>query len=283
MNGTLQSAAQTFWRGMLGLILPRGCAGCDKPDEILCSDCQSLFRRHTVLPLNGTPSGASDGTPGAATAPNALNGIPSAAIQQPACAMIYAAGTYQGHVRRAILSWKDHGDTECDKAFSQVCRQLVAGSGIIETLQTKPQTLSQPMPQTEHQTGSQTQILVVPAPSSPKSMRTRGRRHLWPLAKATAAELAAAGVEACAVNALRTRHVQGKAVETRSALGRAARLDGQLEVNDPGLIAGKKVLILDDIVTTGTTMRRCAEAIRGARGSVAGGLALAAVPPPAER
>ena len=163
MNGTLQSAAQTFWRGMLGLILPRGCAGCDKPDEILCSDCQSLFRRHTVLPLNGTPSGASDGTPGAVTAPNALNGIPSAAIQQPACAMIYAAGTYQGHVRRAILSWKDHGDTECDKAFSQVCRQLVAGSGIIETLQTKPQTLSQPMPQTEHQTGSQTQILVVPA------------------------------------------------------------------------------------------------------------------------
>lgn len=146
MNGTLQSAAQTFWRGMLGLILPRGCAGCDKPDEILCSDCQSLFRRHTVLPLNGTPSGASDGTPGAATAPNALNGIPSAAIQQPACAMIYAAGTYQGHVRRAILSWKDHGDTECDKAFSQICRQLVAGSGIIETLQTKPQTLSQPMP-----------------------------------------------------------------------------------------------------------------------------------------
>ncbi|WP_420796170.1 ComF family protein [Bifidobacterium merycicum] len=101
-------------------------------------------------------------------------------------------------------------------------------------------------------------------------MRTRGRRHLWPLAKAAAAELAAAGVEACAVNALRTRHIQGKAVETHSALGRAARLDGQLEVNDPGLIAGKKVLILDDIVTTGTTMRRCAEAIRGARGERGG-------------
>lgn len=166
---------------MLGLILPRGCAGCDKPDEILCSDCQSLFHRHTVLPLNGAPSGASDGTPGAVTAPNALNGIPSAAIQQSACAMIYVAGTYQGHVRRAILSWKDHGDTECDKAFSQICRQLVAGSGIIETLQTKPQTLSQPMPQTEHQTGSQTQILVVyqhhhhPNPCAHAGADTSGR------------------------------------------------------------------------------------------------------------
>ena len=111
-------------------------------------------------------------------------------------------------------------------------------------------------------------------------MRARGRRHLWPLAKATAAELAAAGVEACAVNALRTGHVRGKAVETHNALGRAARLDGQLEVTDPGLVAGRSVLILDDIVTTGTTMRRCAEAIRGARGNVVGGLALAAVPPP---
>lgn len=187
-----------------------------------------------------TKAAPSDGTPGAVTAPNALNGIPSAAIQQSACAMIYVAGTYQGHVRRAILSWKDHGDTECDKAFSQICRQLVAGSGIIETLQTKPQTLSQPMPQTEHQTGSQTQILVVPAPSSPKSMRTRGRRHLWPLAKATAAELAAAGVEAwCrerATNTARTRQSRGNPQRTRQGSPTRRAVGGER----PGAYSGQE-------------------------------------------
>lgn len=313
--------AQSFWWGMLGLMLPRGCAGCDKPDEVLCGDCQSLFRRHTAMPLNGIHNSVQGDEPGAGNPPDVLNGTASTANRQPFPAMIHAAGAYQGHARRAILSWKDHGDTECDKAFSQVCRQLVASSGLIDVLQAERLSgshragnrlsdgyglgsrrpggcgadshtsgiprlgiprlgnprLGNPRP------GIHAQVLVIPAPSTPKSMRARGRRHLWPLAKATAAELAAAGVEACAVNALRIRHAHGKAVETHSALGRAARLDGQLEVTDPGLVAGRSVLILDDIVTTGTTMRRCAEAIRGARGRVVGGLALAAVPPPAER
>ena len=321
------SAAQSFWQGMLGLILPRGCAGCDKPDAVLCDDCHALFRRHIAMPLYGamqsevaqgeTWRGMSEGwqeTSGGWQADAARSDTAQLGASQtgiPQC-LIHAAGLYQGNVRRAILSWKDHGDAECDKAFTKICRELVTGSGLVDTLRTEALRTETPRTETLHAgtlraanprqgsartlltaraaalrakrqhitTNPHAQVLVVPAPSSPKSMRARGRRHLWPLAKATAAELAAAGVETCAVNALRTGHVRGKAVETRNALGRAARLDGQLEVIDPGLVAGRSVLILDDIVTTGTTMRRCAEAIRGARGNVVGGLALAAVPPP---
>ena len=89
------------------------------------------------------------------------------------------------------------------------------------------------------------------------------------MAKAIASELAAGGAQSCAVNALGISRVHGKAVETNNASGRAARLK-------------ERVLILDDIVTTGTTMRRCAEAVREAGGQVIGGIALAAVPPPDE-
>lgn len=222
---------------------------------------------------------------------------------------ITAGGVYQGRVRRAILSWKDHGDAECDKAFSLICRELArevareltgdaargavreltrdaAASGITTAAANAASTGTPGHATSTGMSGipaqTPTQIFVVPAPSSPQSMRARGRRHLWPLAKAIASELAAGGAESCAVNALGISRVHGKAVETNNASGRAARLKERLEVADPGFIAGKSVLILDDIVTTGTTMRRCAEAVREAGGQVIGGIALAAVPPPDE-
>lgn len=311
----------TVWNGMLGLLLPRGCAGCDKPDEVLCPDCQALFRKHVTLPLGGSSTGTVAGT-GAGTGTAARAAVPPVAIT--------AGGVYQGRVRRAILSWKDHGDAECDKAFAQICRELAretvtssvakrgmpdagavgvgAADGAISmgtayedaasmnaASMNVTSTGSAGMKTTGmNATGmgvagngatgnaTPTPILVVPAPSSSQSMRARGRRHLWPLAKAIASELAYGGAESCAVNALGISRVHDKAVETNNASGRAARLKERLEVADPGLITGKSVLILDDIVTTGTTMRRCAEAIRGAGGQVIGGIALAAVPPPDE-
>lgn len=290
----------TVWNGMLGLLLPRGCAGCDKPDEVLCPDCRALFREHVTLPLLSSATGTST------AAGSAMSTTTSLVTNMAAIPVtITAGGVYQGRVRRAILSWKDHGDAECDKAFSLICRELAreltgdAARGAVRELTrdaaasgittAAANAASTGIPGHATSTGmsgipAQTpaQILVVPAPSSPQSMRARGRRHLWPLAKAIASELAAGGAQSCAVNALGISRVHGKAVETNNASGRAARLKKRLEVADPEFIAGKSVLILDDIVTTGTTMRRCAEAVREAGGQVIGGIALAAVPPPDE-
>ena len=298
----------TVWNGMLGLLLPRGCAGCDKPDEVLCPDCRALFREHVTLPLLSSATGTSTAAGSAmSTTTSLVTNMAAIPVTNMAAipVTITAGGVYQGRVRRAILSWKDHGDAECDKAFSLICRELAreltgdAARGAVRELTrdaaasgittAAANAASTGIPGHATSTGmsgipAQTpaQILVVPAPSSPQSMRARGRRHLWPLAKAIASELAAGGAQSCAVNALGISRVHGKAVETNNASGRAARLKKRLEVADPGFIAGKSVLILDDIVTTGTTMRRCAEAVREAGGQVIGGIALAAVPPPDE-
>ena len=220
----------TLWRAMLGLVLPRGCAGCDMPDEVLCHDCAGLLCRYVTRPL-----------------PGALLGV------------TFACGTYRDGVRRAVLNWKDHGDQECDRPFTAACTALVDAVALPSVLR---------------ELGGE--VSIVPAPSSVSSMRTRGRRHLWPIAKGLAQELAARGIDASAVDALHIAQSHGKSVQTSSAAERATRLGERGMVGERGKLSGRQVLLLDDIVTTGTTMRRCVQAVRRSGGTVVAGIALAA-------
>ena len=217
---------------MLGLVLPRGCASCDKPDEVLCDDCAGLLRQYVTRPLPGTLLGVT-----------------------------FACGTYQGGLRRAVLNWKDHGDQECDRPFLAACDALLDAAQLPPVLR----KLDAP-------------VLIVPAPSSSSSMRERGRRHLWPIAKGLAHNLEKRGISARAVNALTIVRTRGKSVQTSGAGERAARLTERSMLADQRKLAGKYVLLLDDIVTTGTTMRRCVQTIRQSGAVVVAGLALAVTP-----
>ena len=213
---------------MTNLILPRGCAGCDAPDEVLCRSCAALFA--CVVPF----------TPPAA-------GIAS-----------YACSVYKGASRRVILAWKDHADAECDRALSDAMRVLA--SQVARTV-----------------TG-EGMVVVVPAPSSARSARRRGRRHLMPVARSLAAWYRSRGVRARAVDALSV-HAAGKAVETMGRAGRVARVtDSRISVRDIASVRGRDVILIDDIVTTGATMRACVASLEAADGRVAACLALASTP-----
>lgn len=220
------------WRTMLGLVLPRGCASCDKPDEVLCDDCAGLLREYHTRSLPRSLLGAT-----------------------------FACGTYQGGLRRAMLNWKDHGDEECDQMF------LGAYSDLIDRARMMP---------IFHKLNAQ--LLIIPAPSSPSSMRKRGRRHLWPIAKGLERILRQRGIDARASNALTISRVHNKSVQTSTAGERAARLTEHSIRAKRRNIQGKYILLVDDIVTTGTTMRRCAQAVRQADGIVVAGLALVVTP-----
>ena len=71
------------------VLLPRGCAGCDMPDAVLCDDCRASGGGFMSFAMPGTVSGRA-----------------------------IACGAYRGPLRRAILRWKDHGDEECDGPFA---------------------------------------------------------------------------------------------------------------------------------------------------------------------
>lgn len=186
---------------VVNLLFPRGCAGCDKPDEVLCEACRALFSQPTAQSFDGV------------------------AMQR-----WFACGWYRGTVRRAVLAWKDHGDEECDRAFAA-------------------------------------------------SIRRRGRKHMMPIAKHLAGFLREeTGCEVTVRDALENRGVKGKSVQTSGAAQRSQRLKGHVSVRPSVSLRNTMVILVDDIVTTGATMRSCVETMRKEGATVVTVLALAHTP-----
>lgn len=96
-------------------------------------------------------------------------------------------------------------------------------------------------------------------PLSRRRLRERGYDQARLLAEAVAAELGVTAVPTLV-----------KTVDTarQSATGsrekRAANISGAYRAADPARIAGRRVLLIDDIVTTGATLSECARSLRAA-------------------
>lgn len=173
-----------------------------------------------------------------------------------------ACGRYGGALRRAILGWKDHGDVECDIPFAEALGQAVDAlvrSGCLERDRA---------------------YTVVPVPSSPRSVRRRGRRQCVPLAIAVADRLADYGVAAEALDLLRIRGIRLKSVQVTTAAQRRHRVAGHVQVDEEALRSLKgNVILIDDIVTSGATMRTCTALLDAHGASVWTAMALVHTPP----
>ncbi len=100
--------------------------------------------------------------------------------------------------------------------------------------------------------------LVIPVPLSKQRIRERGYNQSAKLARPLATRL---NTRYNTFGLLRTRH-------TNSQVGLSAA-DRQLNVSGafkavPEIVAGKNVLLVDDVTTTGSTLEACAEALKEA-------------------
>lgn len=178
------------------------------------------------------------------------------------CGIGMACGSYRGPLRRAVLAWKDHGDAECDGPFSDAMAALLQDEPLRSAL------------------GQVRAVAIVPAPSAWRSICMRGRSQLDPIAGALTERLCAWGVDARVQRALEVRHVRTKSVQTASAQGRRERVTGHIRRRKGArLPAGMPVIVIDDIVTSGATMRECIDVLRAQGNPVLAALALAHTPP----
>ena len=83
------------------------------------------------------------------------------------------------------------------------------------------------------------------------------------------------GCKVTVCDALENKGVKGKSVQTKGAAQRSQRLKGHVSVRS---LQNTMVILVDDIVTTGATMRSCVETMRKNGATVITVLALAHTP-----
>lgn len=141
-----------------------------------------------------------------------------------------ALGVYEGDLREAILRLKYGGDVEVAGALGKALRLLVNEPGGYDG--------------------------IVWAPMHPARRRRRGYDQARLLAMEVSASLGLRPVPGGLVR------VKNTASQTSlDGIQRRQNLAGAFKVKFPEEVAGKKLILVDDVMTTGTTLNRCAEVL----------------------
>ncbi len=140
---------------------------------------------------------------------------------------------YEGKVRESILRFKFHDASYYAKIYGDLIADCVQ-----ECLEGRYD-------------------LITWVPLSTKRLKNRGYDQAMLLAMAAALRLDNVAVE------LLVKHTD---VPAQSGLGgaekRRANISGAYKVRDEELVRGKRILLIDDIVTTGSTLSECARMFR---------------------
>lgn len=232
-------------RDVARLVLPVECPGCGRADTALCPTCAALLRARPWRCEAAVPR--LDRMDGTAPPP------------------VWAVVPYAGPVRGVVVAWKDRGRADLTAPLVAVLRR--AGGDLAPALR---------------DVASWGGIAVVPVPTTSAARRRRGADLVRILGAGLADGLCDAGLPAAVVPALRRR----RSLRLRDQVGLGARSRAR-NVAGSVLVRGRArervrrvVVLVDDVVTTGSTLAACRGALERAGALVVGAVVLAATPSP---
>jgi ComF family protein len=233
LNASVISGA---YDSVLTLIYPQGCAACggsveSRHDGVACSRCWEATR---IFDENDTLCWKCGALSAAAVAEEKRQTVHCGRCDAGRFTGARACGLYEGALRASILALK---------------REASVGRRLLQTLL-----------QTQQRAPLAGADLILPVPLHASRERERGFNQARVLARALARLTARPIDEHCLVRRVHTeRHRAG--MDARS---RRDSVAGAFEVRDPKLVNGQRVLLVDDVFTTGATVSECAAVLKSA-------------------
>lgn len=227
----------------LELISPTRCAGCERPGELICSACENAIQ--VIDPARsclhcGAPFGAMVCTECA-----------GAKTDLDRC---LAAAVFDGPVGRIVRAYKDGGER---RLAAEIGRIMLGAA--VRAQREAPGRYGGLLVRADA-------VVFVPATAS--AFRRRGFDHMELIARHLSGRSDIPLLDALVKHGSSDQRELGRADRLAEALG-------AYEVVLP--VRGKRILLIDDVITTGATMSAAASALKAAGASHVDGLALARV------
>jgi len=230
---------------LLDLCFPVRCQGClELKHELICQDCRRGigYIQRPLCDRCGRPFEALAHT---------ADVCGDCRRQAPAFDLARAVGTHTGPLRRLIIAYKFEGRTRLAEPLAQMLEEYLTSPG---------GPGARLLAETE---------VIVPVPLHPNRRRWRGYDQAELLATNLAPRL---GRPALLSALARVKETQPQISLTPAQ--RRSNVRGAFRVRDPGAIAGRQVMLLDDVFTTGATMQECAKALKRAQAKSVAALTL---------
>jgi len=227
---------QAVW-GAADIAFPPRCAGCGRPGARFCAACRASLASlpAPVCDLCGYPLSEGETSPCAA-----CRRPPALAALAP----LRSAAFFEGPLRQALHNLKYKRDIILADTLAQVLAQAWRAYDLPGAL-------------------------VVPVPLSPQRFRERGYNQAALLAQGFA-DLA--GLACAPQGAARVRHTASQVGLPASR--RWENMAGAFKA-EARAVRGRAVILIDDVCTTGSTLRACAEALMAAGAAGVWGLTVA--------
>lgn len=215
---------------LTSVLFPKTCLSCRREGAHLCEDCFAF------VSIANTPSPLSSHSP--------LSGL-------------FCATSYQDQlIRKAIHRFKYKPYLK-DLAFP-LASLIIAHLSFIDKPSLYPKTVEDPSYIQNNRAPKDFSYVLCPVPLHKRRLKARGFNHAEEIAKVLSSALGVPAVSPLA----RIRHTAPQ-VELKEQ-ERKQNVAGAFRVANSEAVANKKILLVDDVFTTGATMEECAGVLRRA-------------------